>query len=57
MAEKLTVNKEVCLGCGACVGAYGDAFKFDDDGKAACVAPVDNADEVIAVCPVGAITK
>ena len=31
MAVKLKVNKDVCIGCGACVGALPDAFTFDAD--------------------------
>ena len=37
MAVKLKVNKDVCIGCGACVGALPEAFTFDAEGKAECV--------------------
>jgi len=55
MAAKLKVNKDACIGCGACVGAFADAFVFDNDGKAECVKEVANPDEVKSTCPVGAI--
>jgi ferredoxin len=31
---KLTVDKEKCIGCGACVGTCSDVFEFGDDGLA-----------------------
>ena len=56
MAVKLKVNKDTCIGCGACVGALPEAFAFDDSGKAECIKEVENPDEAKANCPVGAIT-
>ncbi len=55
MAAKLKVNKELCIGCGACVTAFPDAFVFDNDGKGECVKEVANPDEVKSTCPVTAI--
>ncbi len=55
MAVKLKVNKDTCIGCGACIGAYPDAFTFDADGKAECIKEVENPDEVKANCPAAAI--
>ncbi len=57
---KVTVNKELCIGCGACTGIAADVFQFADDGKAEAVAPVtaDNeasVEEAVAGCPVQAI--
>lgn len=57
MASKLKVNKDACIGCGACVGALPEAFTFDDNGKAECVKEVENPDEIIANCPAAAIEK
>jgi len=57
MAVKLKVNKDTCIGCGACVGAFPELFVFDNDGKAECVKEVENAEEVKANCPVGAISE
>ena len=49
------VNKELCIGCGACVSVCSDGFEIDD-GKAKiknlktkCIK------EVINICPVSAI--
>lgn len=59
MAVKVTVDTEACLGCGACVGSFPETFAFDDEGKAKVIGDIDDAaaDEAIATCPVGAITK
>ncbi len=58
--KKVTVNKDLCIGCGACTGIASDVFAFDDDGKAEVAGEVtaDNeasVDEAIAGCPVQAI--
>ncbi|MCI1734504.1 MAG: ferredoxin [Bacilli bacterium] len=61
MAKKASVNKDLCIGCGACTGVCPNVFVIDDDGKAkavvAEVAADDEAaaDEAAAGCPVGAI--
>lgn len=55
MAVKLKVNKDACIGCGACVGAFPDAFTFDDNGKAECIKEVEKPEEAKNNCPVGAI--
>lgn len=31
---KARVNKDSCIGCGACVGLCDDVFEFGDDGLA-----------------------
>ena len=50
--KKVTVNKDLCIGCGACTGIAADVFSFDDDGKAVAgeVAPESEAavDDAIA---------
>jgi len=57
---KLAVDKEKCIGCGACAALCPDAFEMGSDGKSHvknakacakcdCKASVDG-------CPVGAIT-
>jgi ferredoxin len=30
---KFQVNKEVCIGCGACISACPECFDFDEEGK------------------------
>ena len=34
MGIKLKVDKDLCVGCGLCVGSYAEAFAFDDENKA-----------------------
>ncbi|MCI2111773.1 MAG: ferredoxin [Bacilli bacterium] len=59
MAKKVTVNKDLCIGCGLCVGTVPAVFEFGDDGKAQATAgpATDDAaiDEAVANCPAGAI--
>lgn len=55
MATKLKVNKDICLGCGACVAAFPESFAIQDDGKAECIKEVENPEEVKSNCPVSAI--
>jgi len=56
---KLTVDDENCIGCGLCVGTYDTAFTLNDEGKATVIGELDetSADDAIANCPVGAISK
>ncbi len=54
------VNKEKCLGCGACVGTCMDVYSIDDDGLAVVKAQPneDNiklATEALENCPTDAI--
>ena len=61
MAKKVTLNKDVCIGCGLCTSTAPSVFEMDDDGLAKAVAEeVDGADEAgaedsAAACPVQAI--
>jgi len=53
----ISVNKDTCIGCGACVAICPSIFKMDDDGKASAINKGDlscakNAGES---CPVQAI--
>ena len=52
------VDKEKCIGCGACASICEEGFELGDDGKArvkdenaSCV------DEAISSCPAEAISK
>jgi len=53
------VNKDTCIGCGACVGVCPvEAIKLEDDGKAVvdenvCI----DCGACVATCPVGAISQ
>lgn len=59
MAKKVIVNKDVCIGCGLCVGSVPTVFEFGDDGKAQVVkgGAVNEAEieEAVKNCPVSAI--
>ena len=58
---KLKVNKDICIGCGACQAVCPDAFEIDDDGLAKVILdeiPSDLQDDAIDAkegCPVSAI--
>ena len=57
--KKPNVDKDMCIGCGLCVGAHGDIFAFDDEGKAEVIAEGEDADveDAVASCPVQAISE
>lgn len=65
--EKICVDKEKCIGCGACVAMVGDVLEFGDDGLAQAIENVDlenlsedvknDLEDAIDGCPVGAIEK
>ena len=49
----VTVDKDVCIGCGACTGVCPvTALSLDENGKSQC----DEA-TCIGTCPVGAISE
>ena len=56
MAKKITVDQELCIGCGVCVSLCPDVFELQDNGKVKVVNE-DNCDyeDVVNNCPVGAI--
>ncbi len=58
---KAKVNKDQCIGCGACGAIVPDVFEIEDDGLACAKGEVteSNKDEVIDAsesCPTGAIS-
>ena len=55
---KVEVDKNKCIGCGACTAIAPDVFEFDDDGLAKAVSNTVNEDVKTAAegCPTEAIT-
>lgn len=54
------VNKDLCIGCGACTAIASDVFVLDDDGLAKAIVEVvpkeeDNVQDAIESCPTSAI--
>ena len=60
--EKVKVDQNICIGCGACFGSYPDCFEMDDNGLAKEKEnlnedQLEEAKEAIDICPVGAIQE
>ncbi len=61
MSKKFTVNKDQCIGCGACTAIAPEVFAMADDGLAENILGevpadlVDAAQEACDSCPVQAI--
>ncbi len=55
----VTVDKDVCIGCGACVGVCPvTALSLDENGKSQCdEATCIDCHTCIGTCPVGAISE
>ena len=54
-----TVDKEKCIGCGACVALCPEIFDIGEDGKSYVKNPngkCEHLEEVVKTCPVGAIS-
>jgi len=51
------VDKEGCIGCGACVSACPEGFEMREGKSSVRNEDADCIDNAIAVCPVGAISK
>lgn len=60
---KLKVNKDLCIGCGACQAVCPEVFEIEDDGLAGVI--VDEVNEELKEdaidakegCPTGAIVE
>lgn len=56
--KKVVVDKDKCIGCGACVGIASDTFDFDDDGLSKVIDSnvTDEAKDACESCPTDAIS-
>ena len=58
--KELFVNKEACIGCGACVAIDPEHFDFDEDGLSTVIAneniDTEDAQNAISSCPTNAIS-
>lgn len=64
--KKIEVNKDACIGCGACTAIANDVFEFGDDGLAQVRSNVDvssikdtleeDVTDAAEGCPTSAIT-
>ena len=56
---KISIDKNLCIGCGTCVAIASKTFKLDSDGKAEVSEPAGDKErtikETIDSCPVSAI--
>ncbi len=57
MSKKITIDQELCIGCGACANLCPKVFEMQEDGKAKVVELGDKCDYemTVQICPVGAI--
>lgn len=56
--KKVSVNKDVCIGCGLCTTIASDVFQIGDDGLAEAMmeeTDIAEVDDAAASCPVQAI--
>ncbi len=60
---KVKVNKDACIGCGACAAICDEVFELNDEGLSTVKVDTvskdneDNAKEAIESCPTGAIVE
>jgi ferredoxin len=57
--SKVSVDQDMCIGCGACISACPECFEFNEEGKSRVISQeCANCDleEVALNCPVQAIT-
>lgn len=58
---KVKVNKDICIGCGACQAIVPDVFELEDDGLASCKVSIieenkkEDVTDAADSCPTGAI--
>jgi len=53
----ITVDKNLCIGCGACAALCPQSFKINDEGKSEVISQedLDCAKKAVESCPVQAI--
>ena len=60
---KVKVNKDACIGCGACAAICAKIFKINDDGLSVVIVSEvpkeeeQNAKDAVEACPTGAIVE
>lgn len=60
---KVKVNKDACIGCGACAAICDEVFELNDEGLSTVKVDTvskdneDSAKEAIESCPTGAIVE
>ena len=56
---KITIDKNLCIGCGTCTAIASKSFKIGSDGKAEVIEPMGDEEKIIQEaidsCPVAAI--
>lgn len=58
MAKKVTVDQNLCIGCGACASLCPEAFELNSEGKSQFIGKGDedcDFEMVAGSCPVAAI--
>lgn len=53
----VTIDKNKCLGCGACVSVCPEGFEMQDGVSVLKNPNADCIDSAISACPVGAISR
>ncbi len=60
---KVKVNKDACIGCGACAAICADVFEINDEGLSTVTKEevpenlIDDTKEAIESCPTSAIVE
>ena len=58
--KSINVNKDMCIGCGACVAIDPEHFDFDEEGKSSVKSnetlDSETLTNAVESCPVGAIS-
>ena len=56
---KITIDKNLCIGCGTCTAIASKSFRLGLDGKAEVIEPMEDEEqkiqEAIDSCPIAAI--